>query len=1181
MNEYNAGKLVCQEMLRLRPGITHLHGIPYEYSNFAHFQRLAGCLDYVRAQGIAASNSTPGLFVDLSDTAAVGNFIQAELEANPDIDAIYPTTAFLAPGVLQALANTGQSLPVGTIDILTDTVQQIDDGLLLFSGDQQFHIQGYFPAMLVALYKISGSKLKQHTLEPGPFFVTGSNPVKEACTLQPWTEELVGGVYASDARLSFPACQFKPPQDCIPGYELSRDNDCVPCAAGFFKSTFGQTPCSPCGIGTFSTGGNATCTFCPVGRYGGEVQLTECTACTEPFTTEAIARTSNESCVCRLGYYGVDGLYAEGGRCLECIDAMTCPLGSHTDHLPGGVRAGSGPYPTVDYGFMTLASEPFEPYKCLVKDHCPGGAPGSCGTLRKSDVPACANCDEDAHESNDECKKCEGTSVLLPTLILIVMGIAGTAAITLAVNRDVYGQTNGTMTIVVTAGLLITGVQSMGVFSELQLEWFEPMRSIFTLMAVFSLDLEIINISCVLGSDNAPLSYGVRQLGVPFMVLVIAFSTLLAKKYCPLATLRQPQTSIFKEFINTVGTILNMFFISVLISAVAPFTCYKHPGPGDRWSVTLEPGILCDFTGEHGELIAWGCSSLGLICIPYLALAVYGTWIYTRSTSGTDAPWYLATFRFLFFRYHPHRYYYGVLFLLRSVLICLAPVMIRDDTGLQVAYLVLVLLIMMQLQQTLYPWRVQVCNVFDGVLNNFLILLLLVGALLSSLSLKTETLRLIGTAMFFTFAVATFCTMAAFLWMRFRPRKKYDSFLCHHKAHASAQVRLLKTLIQMEKGPSYHVFIDSDDLRDLDELFDTVKSNVAHFIVYLTSMTLTRPWCAGEIAVATMCNLNRSKVMTSSFRPAEDEELQDMEAFLGDVSVLQQYAVSAMDVQEALRYVCRDKPEWKKVALQKDGGVSHRFHTVAMELLGHSVAGVAELAPLPEGRTDAVVISTDPVRDEAVATGAILYRKLIVDIYNICEAGVVLMPDHLHKSSTSQQLVASSRAVLVILHTSLFDSVHQVDVICTAAQNAHDSIIPVMCPTFVYPSVAEMSGKLAMLYPPEETSQLQVSLESFCKRIAYPMAIHSSEAILLTQIAAVRSAIPIKRGGDSAGRKTKESARGSGLVAKKFSTSSGPKISVHSTDNDTSPSHNKWASGQSAADEDDVEEVSEMFALEC
>eukprot|EP00971_Amphidinium_carterae_P307076 6102661-Amphidinium_carterae.1 len=36
-----------------------------------------------------------------------------------------------------------------------------------------------------------------------------------------------------------------------------------------------------------------------------------------------------------------------------------------------------------------------------------------------------------------------------------------------------------------------------------------------------------------------------------------------------------------------------------------------------------------------------------------------------------------------------------------------------------------------------------------------------------------------------------------------------------------------------------------------------------------------------------------------SARPAEDEELQDMEAFLGDVSVLQQYAVSAMEIRHS------------------------------------------------------------------------------------------------------------------------------------------------------------------------------------------------------------------------------------------------------------------------------------------
>ena len=35
-----------------------------------------------------------------------------------------------------------------------------------------------------------------------------------------------------------------------------------------------------------------------------------------------------------------------------------------------------------------------------------------------------------------------------------------------------------------------------------------------------------------------------------------------------------------------------------------------------------------------------------------------------------------------------------------------------------------------------------------------------------------------------------------------------------------------------------------------DSLFDTVKSQVEHLVVYLTREVLTRPWCAGEIATS-------------------------------------------------------------------------------------------------------------------------------------------------------------------------------------------------------------------------------------------------------------------------------------------------------------------------------------------
>jgi len=1109
MDEYNAGRAVCQELLRLQPGIKHIHGIPYEYSNFAHFQRLAGCVDFMRENNVQASNSTPGLYVDLSDTDAVGNFIADQLRNDPTIDAIYPTTAFLAAGVIKAMDAVGQSYHVGTIDVLSDTVQQVVDGLLLFTGDQQFHLQGYMPAMYVAMYKISGSILRQHTLEPGPFFIYGQNPAKEACTLQPWTEELVGSLYASEARLSFPACQFKPPQDCIPGYELNLENDCVPCAPGFYKSTTGQTPCEPCGLGTFATGGNASCTFCPVGTYGNSSQQSECVQCPDPFTTEAIAHTSNESCICREGYYGIDGRFVDGGSCLPCVEAMTCPLGSHAEHLPGGIREGQGPYPRVDSGFMTLSTEPFEPYKCLEKDQCLGGPPANCARLRNASVPACAVCVDDAHERDGDCVSCEGASVILPSLVLLVIAIVGTAVITLVVNRDVYGQTNGTMMVVVTAGLLVTGVQAMGVFKELQLEWFEPLDAIIDAMSIFSLDLDVVNIACVVGSDpNA--SYGLRQLGAPATVLVIAFGTLLFKKHAPIGKLQRPNTMVLKEFINTVGTILNIFFISVLISAVAPLTCYKHPGPGDRWSVTIEPGTLCNFEGDHVGMIMWGCASLLLICIPYLGLAAFGTWKYPRMTGSEMAPVFLSTFRFLFFRFQPYRYYYGLLFLFRSTLICLAPVLIRNDAGLQVAYLVLIILVMMQVQQALYPWRVQACNIVDGALQTFLVMILLSGSLLTSLSLKTSTFRAIATA-FFLFTVVAFVVLfLTMLTLRLKPRKKFDVFLCHHKAHASAQVRLLKILLQVEKGQAFHVFIDSDDLRDLDELFDIVKSSVAHFVAFLTGMTITRPWCAGEIAVATMCGLSRSRVITSSFRAPSEAALSDMDNFLGDLSLLQQYEVSGQDVQEALGRLCSGSG-WRQVELQEAIGVSGKFREVATALLGIVSHEKYEALSLPEGLSDAVFISTDSTRDEAVATGAILYRKLLTEIYNICEAGVFLLADYLEDDKTCRQAVQCARAVIVILNLSCFDSPSQVDVICHSMMGANSAVIPVMLPSFVYPSSADMIGQLSLLYEGESDREtVQELLQTFCKRIAFPLSIHASETILATQMASISEAIPRK-----------------------------------------------------------------------
>merc|ERR1719442_179109 len=50
--------------------------------------------------------------------------------------------------------------------------------------------------------------------------------------------------------------------------------------------------------------------------------------------------------------------------------------------------------------------------------------------------------------------------------------------------------------------------------------------------------------------------------------------------------------------------------------------------------------------------------------------------------------------------------------------------------------------------------------------------------------------------------------------------KPYQYFLCHHKAGAGALARLLKITLQRK---DVHVFLDSDNLTDLDDLFGHVR----------------------------------------------------------------------------------------------------------------------------------------------------------------------------------------------------------------------------------------------------------------------------------------------------------------------------------------------------------------------
>eukprot|EP00434_Breviolum_minutum_P025812 symbB.v1.2.022819.t1/scaffold2042.1/size196763/2 len=89
-----------------------------------------------------------------------------------------------------------------------------------------------------------------------------------------------------------------------------------------------------------------------------------------------------------------------------------------------------------------------------------------------------------------------------------------------------------------------------------------------------------------------------------------------------------------------------------------------------------------------------------------------------------------------------------------------------------------------------------------------------------------------------------------------------------------AAVMLLGMIIQMRAWPwrtkvqKYSgdgVFLDSDELQDLDSLFECVRAHTSFVVPLLTPGLLTRPWCVGELATAF---LNRVPILPISCNKA-------------------------------------------------------------------------------------------------------------------------------------------------------------------------------------------------------------------------------------------------------------------------------------------------------------------------
>jgi len=113
-----------------------------------------------------------------ADTAGELSKIDAYYQGHKDLKGMFAVDAGSTQGVAQVMQKynlPSKGIHGGGYDLLPTTLNLIDKGFLDFTIDQQPYLQGFYPAVQLFLYKISGGLMAPSDTNTGLLFVTKDN----------------------------------------------------------------------------------------------------------------------------------------------------------------------------------------------------------------------------------------------------------------------------------------------------------------------------------------------------------------------------------------------------------------------------------------------------------------------------------------------------------------------------------------------------------------------------------------------------------------------------------------------------------------------------------------------------------------------------------------------------------------------------------------------------------------------------------------------------------------------------------------------------------------------------------------------------------------------------------------------------------------------------------------------
>ncbi|CAK9059196.1 unnamed protein product [Durusdinium trenchii] len=801
---------------------------------------------------------------------------------------------------------------------------------------------------LAGIFSTSSNQL---TVERGPYWMDGSRtgvppPALMSCPAG----------YQEESRRCEPCprgfqCPNGLPELCHKGHfsNVTGSASCSPCDKGSFSADLGATQCTKCVPGFFANrSGMELCERCPKGSYTPFSQSESCIACKFGQVTEESGAQSFSECRCGAGYFICNTSVRPVG-CVPCPEGLLCEGLGLPVHQPG-------------FWASDVSSCNFRVLRCRDELQCPGGRPlGECADGRQG--LACNNCKANYFpQDSGTCAEC--TSVdLLPA----ILGGCIVLSLFLLFVRLLHGYVDqlslNTLTVAAVGGQLVTAVQALTSIQHLRVEWVQPVQRLIRLSKLVAFDLDVVKISCIYGEDSPTLKLVGKLSIFPLFVGLLGIAWCFRK----LQGRRQP-AMLNDDTFNLCGTLVFALFISVTLALLDPFQCVANPDGSS--SMLSNPGILCFNSGEHTILLL--LSSLGILAYPVsiLAWTTYTILMYpSRVKSGVGLQ-LVYRHHFVFQRFRPERYYYGLLLLIRNALLAVLPVMLTTVPEVQGEIMGALLLTSAAVQARLWPWRADVANYTDLMITSLLQILLLGISPLIHRD-RARSIQMLGWLLAFAVLSPFLCGLIVLsyaLWGYVRPPIPFGIFLCYDKGSAGSLCRLLKLLISAHSDAG--IFLDVDQLDDLDSIFDVIRVKTKSVVVVLTPDFLKQLWCAGEVVTALKNRVRIVPVKCDDYVPPTDEMLQK----LGDhwtpeqKQILAFHGIGLRDVQRAQGWL----HQLPSLHLSRYGS-QEQLEAVVLEMLQLSQVSTKLFGPSSEGERGgyrkARILITGLVTDaEALAT---------------------------------------------------------------------------------------------------------------------------------------------------------------------------------------------------------------------